>query len=118
MLGSSRLFYLDYSSYERAMVACSAVFHAWDDSMKEFTNVAREMTRKRTERFIPIKVQSAHQQLQERISYLRGFRKQHHQLQVMVGPLGTEARTLSEGDRSGLLADIDMDAEVRALRPV
>ncbi len=54
--------------------------------MKEFTNVAREVTRKRSERFIPIKVIPAHAKLQERTRYLRDWRKQHEQLAVMTGP--------------------------------
>ena len=38
--------------------------------MKEFTNVAREVARKRN-RFIPIKIVPAHAKLQERTRYLR-----------------------------------------------
>ncbi|KAL0957517.1 hypothetical protein HGRIS_001310 [Hohenbuehelia grisea] len=54
--------------------------------MKEFTNVAREVQRKRSERFIPIKVVPAHARLQERTRYLREWWKQHEQLAVMTGP--------------------------------
>ncbi|GAA6000808.1 hypothetical protein JCM10207_004669 [Rhodosporidiobolus poonsookiae] len=126
VLSSQRLTYMDYPLFERAMSACTAVFHAWDDSFKEFTNVAREVTRKRSEKFIPIKISPAHAKLQERVLYLRQFRKQHHQLQVMVGPLGTETKraggeAMVNGDVDGeavkewatTLGDIDMDAEVR-----
>jgi dynein heavy chain 1 len=35
----------------------------WGDLIKEFTNVTREVTRKRSEKFIPIKVQPAHAKL-------------------------------------------------------
>ncbi|BGP45295.1 dynein heavy chain [Rhodotorula kratochvilovae] len=127
VLSSQRLTYTDYPLFDRAMSASSAVFHAWDDSFKEFTNVAREVTRKRAEKFIPIKIAPAHAKLQERVLYFRQFRKQHHQLQVMVGPLGSETRsangsgTGANGDVDGettrewtsTLGDIDMDAEVR-----
>lgn len=113
MLGSHRLTYMDYASFERAMSLCQGVFEAWDDSIKEFTNVAREVTRKRSERFMPIKINPDHASLQERVVYLRGFRKQHHQLQVMVGPLGNETKRIGDGtERSVGIADIDMDAEV------
>ena len=64
-----------------------------DDLIKEFTNVAREVTRKRQEKFIPIKVVPAHAKLQERTRYLRDWRKQLEQLAVMTGPtkgLGAE----------------------------
>lgn len=108
--------YMEYSSFERAMSSCSAVFYAWDDSVKEFTNVAREVTRKRSEKFLPIKINPAHAKLQERVSYLRQFRKHHNQLQVMVGPLGNETKRIGDGTEKGsaMLTDIDMDAEVRS----
>lgn len=119
--------YSDYAAFERAMSACSAVFQAWDDSFKEFTNVAREVTRKRAEKFIPIKISPAHAKLQERVTYLRAFRKQHQQLQVMVGPLGSETARTGEIKLNGetgeeaqkewttSLGDIDMDGEVSYL---
>ncbi|GAA6030036.1 hypothetical protein JCM8097_009225 [Rhodosporidiobolus ruineniae] len=125
VLSSQRLTYMEYPLFERAMKASTAIFHAWDDSFKEFTNVAREVTRKRSEKFIPIKISPAHAKLQERVLYLRQFREQHHQLQVMVGPLGSETRRVAGGDTNGdvdgetvkewtsTLGDIDMDAEVR-----
>ncbi|KAK4049755.1 dynein heavy chain [Microbotryomycetes sp. JL221] len=117
VLGSMRITYLDYSTFERAMSGCSAVFHAWDDSLKEFTNVAREVTRKRSEKFIPIKINAAHIKLQERVIYFRQFRKQHHQLQVMVKPLGAEVRALGDGhdglDRQVAFGELDMESEVR-----
>ncbi|SCV72617.1 BQ2448_4154 [Microbotryum intermedium] len=126
VLGSQRLAYLDYAAFERSMSACSAVFHAWDEGLKEFTTVARDVTRKRNEKFIPIKINARHAALQERVGYFRQFRKQHHQLQVMVGPLGTEvggakrittgATVAAEGGQerhASVLNDVDMDAEVK-----
>ncbi|GAA5873340.1 hypothetical protein JCM3774_005947 [Rhodotorula dairenensis] len=129
VLSTQRLTYLDYPLFERAMSTCQAVFDAWDDSFKEFTNVAREVTRKRSEKFIPIKIAPVHAKLQERVLYFRQFRKQHHQLQVMVGPLRAEARRANAaGEReeehgaldaeskrewASTLGDIDMEAEVR-----
>lgn len=66
------------------------------------------MTRKRSEKFIQIKIVAAHQTLQERLSYLRGFRKQHEQLRVMTGP----TRGL-KGVGGDALTDIDMEDEVK-----
>ncbi|KAH8825148.1 dynein heavy chain, N-terminal region 1-domain-containing protein [Flagelloscypha sp. PMI_526] len=65
-------------------VGALGVCKVWEEQIKEFTNVAREVTRKRSEKFIPIKVQPAHAKLQERIRYLREWRKQHEQLAVMT----------------------------------
>lgn len=83
------------------MHAAHLVFSAWDDSFKEFTNVAREVTRKRSEKFIPIKVSARHVKLEERVRYFRAFRKQHHQLLVMVGPLGSETTARTRGGGAG-----------------
>jgi len=62
------------------------IFRTWDDLIKEFANVAREVTRKRSEKFIPIKVIHAHAKLQEQTRYLRDWRMQYEQLAVMTGP--------------------------------
>jgi dynein heavy chain 1 len=64
--------------------------------------------RKRSEKFIPVKVNSAHAKLQQRTTYLCGFRRTHEQLRIMTEP----ARGLkSIGSES--LADLDMEDEVR-----
>lgn len=110
--------YLSYPAFESAMSQSSLIFSTWDDSIKEFTNVAREVTRKRSEKFLPIKIESKEFfKLQERINYLRGWRKAHFQLVVMVGPLSNEGKKLIAGvgegsERGSSITDIDMDAEV------
>lgn len=103
-LAPQRLMHLDHASFEqRTMQPAARVFAAWDDNLKEFTNVAREVTRKRAEKFLPIKIQPAHARLHERLAYLRAFRKQHNHLLVTVGPL-----------RSDGSADVvDMEHEVQ-----
>lgn len=86
ILTSHRLLYTPYETFERLLSQTMGIFRTWDDNIKEFTNVAREVTRKRSERFIPIKVVPAHAKLQDRSRYLRDWRKQHEQLAVMTGP--------------------------------
>lgn len=113
--------YQEYDYFERAMASTANVFRVWDELIKEFTNVAREVTRKRNEKFIPIKINPAHAKLQERASYLRQFRKQHEQLRVMTGPtkglMGNDAKRIrGPGRQQGATAllDVDMEEEVRA----
>ncbi|KAH6880862.1 cytoplasmic dynein heavy chain 1 [Coprinopsis sp. MPI-PUGE-AT-0042] len=86
ILTSHRLPYTPYDTFERLLGQTSNIFKTWDEHIKEFTNVARELTRRRGEKFIPIKIQPAHAKLQERTRYLREWRKQHEQLAVMTGP--------------------------------
>ena len=66
------------------------------------------VSRKRSEKFISIKINPAHAKLQDRIAYLRAFRRSHEQLRTMTG----STRTFI-----GLGADtpfeINMEEEVR-----
>ena len=106
VLTSHRLPYQPYDTFERLLSQVHSIFRTWDELIKEFTNVAREVTRKRSERFIPIKVNAAHQKLMERTRYLREWRKQHEQLAVMTGP----TKGLSMGKEVG---GMDMEEEVK-----
>ncbi|KAJ7572466.1 dynein heavy chain, N-terminal region 1-domain-containing protein [Mycena floridula] len=105
ILTSFRLAYTPYETFDRLLVQASTIFRSWDDLIKEFTNVAREVQRKRSERFIPIKIVPAHGKLQERVRYLREWRKQHEQLAVMTGP--------SKGLNLGSGTGVGMEEEVK-----
>ncbi|KAL0574898.1 dynein heavy chain [Marasmius crinis-equi] len=107
ILTSHRLPYTPYETFERLLAQTTNIFRTWDDLIKEFTNVAREVTRKRSERFIPIKVVPAHAKLQERTRYLRDWRKQHEQLAVMTGP--TKGLAVGGLEAGGM----DMEEEVK-----
>ncbi|KAH9927411.1 dynein heavy chain [Epithele typhae] len=107
ILTSHRLLYTPYETFERLLSQTMAIFRTWDDHMKEFFNVARDVTRKRHEKFIPIKVIPAHAKLQDRIRYLRDWRKQHEQLAVMTGP------TKGLGSIGTEIGGMDMEAEVK-----
>ena len=107
ILTSHRLLYTPYETFERLLAQTTGIFRTWDDLIKGFTDVAREVTRKRSERFIPIKVQPAHAKLQERTRYLREWRKQHQQLAVMTGP------TKGLGGVGMEVGGMDMEEEVK-----
>jgi len=119
ILTSHRLPYTPYDMFERLLAQTMNIFRTWDDLMKEFTNVAREVTRRRSEKFIPIKISPAHAKLQERCRYLRDWRKQHEQLAVMTGPTkglggsfagaGVAAGVVGVRDAGGM----DMEEEVK-----
>ncbi|ELU44462.1 dynein heavy chain [Rhizoctonia solani AG-1 IA] len=107
VLTSHRLTYAPYETFDRLLKQTQEIFRAWDDLIKEFTNVAREVTRRRSEKFIPIKVQPAHAKLMERTRYLRDWRKQHEQLAVMTGP------TKGLGGIGKDVGGMDMEEEVK-----
>ncbi|KAF5351047.1 hypothetical protein D9756_008173 [Leucocoprinus leucothites] len=124
ILTSHRLPYTPYDTFERLLSPTMNIFRTWDDLMKEFTNVAREVTRRRSEKFIPIKISPAHAKLQERCRYLRDWRKQHEQLAVMTGPTrglgGTTMVFAGAGVAAGVIGSgvgdvggMDMEEEVK-----
>jgi len=119
VLTSHRLIYQPYETFEKLMNMAMNVFRSWDDYIKDFTNVAREVTRKRSEKFIPIKINPAHGKLVERVRYLRDWRRQHEQLAVTTAPtkgLGgvvSVAGVVSGGGIGAELGGVDMEEEVK-----
>ncbi|CAK7266377.1 dynein heavy chain [Sporothrix epigloea] len=96
LLLGTELVDLDYGEFTRVMNATNRIFNAWDDNVKEFTNVGREVTRRRNDKFILIKVNPRHAQLENRIKYIQKFRLNHEQLQqTIVTVLGTEESNAS-----------------------
>ncbi|KAJ3351758.1 hypothetical protein GGF32_004086 [Allomyces javanicus] len=84
VLKARRLMLVSYDDFEKATSGCAAVFETWDACIKEFSSLAREVSRKRNDKYLPIKITSCHAKLQERIEYVRKFRKQHEQLQATI----------------------------------
>ncbi|KAF9463127.1 dynein heavy chain [Collybia nuda] len=107
ILTSHRLPYTPYETFDRLLSQTTHIFQTWDDLIKEFTTVARDVARKRSEKFIPIKIIAAHAKLQERTRYLRDWRKQHEQLAVMTGP------TKGLGGAGMEVGGMDMEEEVK-----
>jgi len=111
--------YMEYEEFEKATTGAIEVFKVWDEVIKEFTNVAREVTRKRSEKFLPIKINPAHAKVQERILFVCNFRKQHEQLhqtilKVMTKPSGFTTKTVGAEDNEGVsLSDVNAVEEVR-----
>ncbi|KAI8361054.1 dynein heavy chain [Mortierella sp. GBAus27b] len=119
VLGSRRLMYMEYDEFEKATTGAIEVFKTWDEVIKDFTNVAREVTRKRSEKFLPIKINPAHAKVQERILFVCNFRKQHEQLhqtilKVMTKPSGFTTKALGTEDNEGVsLSDVNAVEEIR-----
>ena len=117
LLRGRTLMHLDFKEFEAVMDIAENIWSTWDEHAKDFTNVARELMRKRPERFIPIKVAGRHSKTQDRMNYIRTFRVNHEQLQrTIVTVLGNKglsnsAADESDGDQVVLLEEIgDVDA--------
>ncbi|KAF2103413.1 dynein heavy chain [Rhizodiscina lignyota] len=83
------LMHLEFPEFQTLMKSADEIWMAWDYNVKEFTNVAREVTRKRNDRFIPIRITARHIKTQDRLKYINNFRHNHEQLQrTIVNVLG------------------------------
>lgn len=122
LLPGTELVDLDYPEFQSVMKDCDAIFQTWEESIKEFTNVAREVTRRRNDKFIPIKVNKKHSDLEQRLNYVSTFRDNHEQLQrTIVNVLGPKASVDGATDSAGAngaivieeMGDVDAVEEVR-----
>ncbi|KAA8570854.1 hypothetical protein EYC84_000245 [Monilinia fructicola] len=84
LLHGRSLMHLEYRDFRKLMSVADSIWAIWDDNLKEFTNVAREVTRRRNEKFMPIKIIGKHAELQARLKYVNTFRDNHEQLQRTI----------------------------------
>lgn len=122
LLPGSELVDLDYKDFKSLMTTADEIFKSWDAQIKDFTNIARETTRRRQERFIPIKVIPKHSELQARLKYIDTFRDNHEQLQRTIvnvlGPKSTANGASEEATSNGValveeMGDVDAVEEVQ-----
>ncbi|KAJ2638163.1 dynein heavy chain [Coemansia sp. RSA 1286] len=106
VLSHVRLMYIDYADFDRLFRDTQVAFEAWESQVKEFSNLARDITRKRSEKFIPIKIRAAHAQLQERLHFVHQFRQQHEQLQhTIVKVMGSSRNSSGVGSQGAAISD-------------
>ena len=92
ILNGRTLMHLDFREFQSVMGEAENIWRVWDEHIKDFTNVARDVHRKRNDRFIPIKIVPLHTKTQDRLRYVNTFRVNHEQLQkTIVNVLGTKA---------------------------
>ncbi|KAI2473006.1 cytoplasmic dynein heavy chain [Annulohypoxylon bovei var. microspora] len=121
LLPGSELVDLDYKDFKSLMTTADEIFKSWDAQIKDFTNIARETTRRRQERFIPIKVNPKHSELQARLKYIDTFRDNHEQLQrTIVNVLGPKSTVngLTEETTSNGVALVEEMGDVDAVEEV
>lgn len=94
LLHGRTLMHLEFKDFEAVMNVADDIWNTWDEHAKDFTNVARELMRKRAEKFMPIKVVGRHSKTQDRMNYIKTFRVNHEQLQrTIVTVLGNRDLT-------------------------
>lgn len=117
LLHGRTLMHLEFKDFEAVMDVAENIWITWDEHAKDFTNVARELMRKRAEKFMPIKVAGRHLRTRDRMNYIKTFRVNHEQLQrTIVTVLGNKglsstAQDEADGDQVVLVEEIgDVDA--------
>ena len=55
LLHGRSLMHLEYRDFKSLMATAEAIWKTWDENVKEFTNVAREVTRRRNENSFQLK---------------------------------------------------------------
>ncbi|ODQ54001.1 hypothetical protein SAICODRAFT_70683 [Saitoella complicata NRRL Y-17804] len=106
LLRAKRVMHLSHPVFETLATQWSSVFRIWDEQYKEFTNVAREVSRKRSEKFIPIKIGARHVKTQERLEYVRAFRKGHEQLRETIGRVIAGAAGVGVGEEGDVESEV------------
>jgi dynein heavy chain 1 len=114
VLSTRKLMQIPFDDFLAIMRKCREAFHTWDENVKEFISICRDVTRKRSERFIPVKINPAHGLLQERLQFVELFRTQHEQLlstiqKVIRDGAGTEDLGLTD---KGAIEDLQSAFEV------
>jgi dynein heavy chain 1 len=114
VLSNRKLMQIPFEDFLAIMLKCRQVFNSWDENIKEFISICRDVTRKRSERFIPVKINPAHGLLQERLQFVELFRTQHEQLlstmqKVIRDGAGTEDLGLTD---KGAIEDLQSAFEV------
>ncbi|CCG82670.1 Dynein heavy chain [Taphrina deformans PYCC 5710] len=83
-LKGQKMMQLPYIKFEDLIAEANMVFSAYDNKVKDFITTSRDVLRKRSEKFLVIKVHAAHTKLQERLVYLHKFRGAHEQLSKTI----------------------------------
>ena len=92
VLRGQPLLSLNYEAFQDIMKAADAIWSRWDESVREFTTVARDLIRKRNTEFVPIKIVPRHSQTRDRLDYVSTFRRNHEQLQkTIINVLGRKS---------------------------
>ncbi|KAH6598857.1 hypothetical protein BASA50_003364 [Batrachochytrium salamandrivorans] len=79
-LTSCSIMIIPWEEFDYCIRKTDHIFRLWEEQLKEFINVARELVRKRSEKFLVLKINPAHTPLQERLSFVHSFRRQHEDL--------------------------------------
>lgn len=115
LLNGRILMNLPFEDFQKLMTSINELWAFWEENVKEFTNVAREVTRRRNDRFIPIRVEKRHDKTQDRLAYVSTFRTNHDQLQRTIGNVLGPDDDSGEADVTTAVADSQEMGDIDAV---
>lgn len=119
IISGRALMSMSYRDFVMTMRKIDRVWETWTEMRREFTNVARDVQKRRNNEFVPIKVRELHEKTKDRLNYVSMFRENHEQLQKTIhnvlGPQ-TNRYLVSAGYKDVQAVEDAEDAE--ALREV
>jgi len=95
LLRARPLLNMSYEEFDKVTIECKRIFEKWEHQCDEFRRLVKELAKKRNEDKLPLRVNVDFLPLQDRITALRNFRKQHEELHNVI------ARVLNQTTRSG-----------------
>ncbi|KAL9625204.1 MAG: hypothetical protein Q9160_000606 [Pyrenula sp. 1 TL-2023] len=123
LINGRSIMHLEYQDFKGLVDMAEEVWSTWEEHSKEFTNTARDITRRRSDRFIPIKINKRHLKTEERLRYVKTFRHNHEQLErTILNVLGSKSASvqgikgIADEDPAMLMdiGDVDAIEEVSA----
>lgn len=83
MLGD--LMDLEYQQFQDKVLSLENCFETWDRQLKEFTNLIRELVRKRGDKYMIIKINSKTEPIRSKIKEMIDFRSSHQNFVEAIG---------------------------------
>ncbi|KAI5303248.1 hypothetical protein KEM55_000654, partial [Ascosphaera atra] len=119
LVRGNQIMRLNFKEFRSLMRSIQVIWRAWDENLKEFTSVARETTKRRNDKFFPIKVEPRHRDIQERLKFINTFRTNHEQLQrTIVNVLSPRANDVTAGFATADANGVDDVGDSDALEEV
>ncbi len=91
---------LDYEEFLKVTSACLVLFTVWEDQFEQLREILRELAKKRGQEKIPLRVNIENRLLQDRITQIRKFRRQHDELKNVIAQVYSFVSTYCEAQLS------------------
>ncbi|CAB3408082.1 unnamed protein product [Caenorhabditis bovis] len=113
VLSSLRLMHIPIGEFNEIMSQCSALFGKWDDEYDKFIALLRDINKKKRDDPAKLswKVNAVHKRLEQRLTQIAQFRKQHEQFRTVIERVLRPVGTPSSRIKDDFLMSESMDNE-------